>query len=380
MISVIIDGNYFLHKTFAIFSNFENKQPGEILSDKNDQSMFMRKVITDFTYSLNQIPITGHAIFIKDSHSWRKSLDIKRAEYKGSRKGDERVNWGSFFDLLDEFGKLLESNGYVYSTAEGAEGDDLFWFWNKKLRELGHNVIICTGDKDSHQLAEYSNNLWTICWNANSKNNKIFCDSRWESEYLNKNEDDDDSSIFNLDFMISNEKEKIKMLIEGAKLEVVNKDKLIFEKILIGDKKDDVPSVFSYEKTPNKFYKLTEKKAISIYENFKKSEWGDMELKEIWNNKEFINWISGFVLRSLTYTDNESNRKEVGNNYLENAQLVWLSEEVIPEKVIKSMNDSYISSNLELKPILRDKIKLIGRSKWDKYEAPSAFNPFKSFR
>ena len=38
----------------------------------------------------------------------RKDLKIERADYKGSRVKDEKVDWGSFFDLMDEFGKFLE--------------------------------------------------------------------------------------------------------------------------------------------------------------------------------------------------------------------------------------------------------------------------------
>ena len=171
MVSVIIDGNYLFHKTFAIFSDYGSKQPGEVLSQASEQGMFMRKIITDLCYALNQLPTNGHVIFCKDSRSWRKDLKVERADYKSSRVKDEKVDWGSFFDLMDEFGKFLETNGYIYSTAQGAEGDDLLWFWTEKLKKAGHNVVVFSGDKDSHQLVS-CNDTWTICWNANSKNNK----------------------------------------------------------------------------------------------------------------------------------------------------------------------------------------------------------------
>jgi 5'-3' exonuclease len=377
MTSVIIDGNYLFHKTFAIFSDFGSKQPGEVLSKTEEQGMFMRKIMTDICYSLNQIPTTGYVIFCKDSRSWRKNLDIKREEYKSGRVKNESVDWGSFFILMEEFGKFIELNGYIYSKAQGAEGDDLLWFWNKKLKELGHNVIIYSGDKDSHQLVESENGRWTICWNANSKNNKIFCDKNWKSDYLEKEED---VSIFSLDFVGNNEKEKMVHLSASATLEAVDKNKLIFEKILTGDKGDNVPSIFSYEKTPGKIFKLTPAKSASIYENFKQSGWGNSKLEDIWKNDEFKDWVSGYVLRSLSYTDTASNRAEVANNYHENAQLVWLSDHVIPEEVLAAMEFAYTNTDLEIKPTLTDKTNLIGRSRWDKYEAPSAFNPFMSFK
>ena len=377
MVSVICDGNYLFHKTFSIFSNYGTKQPGQVLSDSADQGMFMRKIMTDLCYALNQIPVSGHIIFCRDSRSWRKELDIKREEYKGSRKHDEKVDWGSFFDLLDEFGKFLEINGYLYSVAKGAEGDDLLWFWNEKLKNDGHNVIIYSGDKDSHQMVESDKNRWTICWNANSKNNKLFCDESWSKNYLEKEEE---VSIFNMNFVGDDEKNKIKALCNNATLEIVDKNKLIFEKILTGDKGDDVPSIFSFEKTPNKFYKITAAKASAIYENFKKSGWGNQTLEAIWKDDEFKDWVSGYVLRSLSYTDNKENRNQVSLNYHENAQLVWLSDQVIPEKVIHEMEFMYSESDKNLRHAVIDKSNLIGRSRWANLEMPSAFNPFKSFK
>ena len=376
MVSVILDGNYLFHKTFAIFSDFGAKQPGEVLSQEADQGMFMRKIITDLCYSLNQLPINGHVIFCKDSRSWRKNLKIERADYKGSRVKDEKVDWGSFFDLMDEFGKFLETNGYIYSTAQGAEGDDLLWFWNQKLRNLGHNVVIYSGDKDSHQLVG-CDSTWTVCWNANSKNNKIFCSPNWKQDYLDTERE---TSIFNLDFAGDTEKEKMVNISTSATLEFTDPLRLTFEKILTGDKGDDVPSVFSYEKTPGKIFKLTPTKAKSIYESFIQSGWGNSKLEDVWKSDEFKDWLSGYVLRSLSYTDNATNRKEVSNNYHENAQLVWLSDQVIPESVLADMEFSFVGKSLEIKPVLIDKKNLIGRSRWDTYEAPSAFNPFKSFR
>ena len=376
MISCVVDGNYLFHKTFSIFSSYGTKQPGDVLGNKEDCDMFMRKILTDLCYSLNQVPVTGHIVFVKDSRSWRKNLKIERAEYKGDRKQAEKVNWGNFFDLMDEFGKFLESNNFIYSTAKDAEGDDLLWFWNKKLREEGHNVVIYSGDKDSHQLVD-TNDTWTVCWNANSKNNKIFCSQDWREKYLDKEEE---MSIFDMDLSGSGEKEKMLKLIESCSLEPVDTEALTFQKILTGDKGDSVPSVFSYEKTPDKIYKVTEKKAESIYDNYKKSGWGNKALKDIWQNDEFKDWIAGYVLRAMSYTDNKENRMIVVKNYHENAQLVWLSDQVIPKEVIASMNESYKATDMRVKGINLDKKTLIGRSKWDTYDAPSVYNPFKNFR
>ena len=375
MISVIIDGNYLFHKTFGVFSGYGSSNPGEILSKESDRNIFMRKIITDLCYSLNHLPIDGHVIFVKDSRSWRKDLEVERAEYKGSRedKKDKKVDWGSFFDLIEDFGNFSQLNGFLYSKAQGAEGDDLLWYWNKKLREAGSNVVIFSGDKDSHQLTSVDSSGWTICWNANSKNNKIVAANGWQEKYLDKEQE---LSVFDISFDTETEQEKIKKLLGSCSLEEIDPERLIFEKILTGDSKDDVPSVWAYEKTPGKLFKLTDSKAKDIYNHYKSSGWGEQNINEIWDNKEFREWIAGFILRSMSSIDSTDNRTLAMKNYHENAQLVWLSEKVIPADVVDNMELSFTSKKLEAKAIMLDRKTLIARSPWAAELTPSSFDPF----
>jgi 5'-3' exonuclease len=375
MISVICDGNYLFHKTFGVFSGFGSSNPGEILSKKADRNIFMRKVMTDLCYSLNHIPIDGHVVFVKDSRSWRKDLVVERGVYKGSRKDklDKKVDWGSFYDLIEEFGEFLQLNGYIYSKAGGAEGDDLLWFWNKKLNELGSNVVIYSGDKDSHQLVSARPNQWTICWNANSKNNKVVAANGWTDNYLNAEEE---LSVFDVSFDTDSEKDKIRKLLASSTLEEIDPEKLLFEKILTGDIKDDVPPVWAYEKTPDKLFKLTAGKATDIYNHFKASGWGDKGLKEIWTLDEYRQWVSGFILRSMSSADSQENRSLAIKHYEENAKLVWLSDAVIPAPVIENMEMNYEKKKMEPKQILFDRKTMIARSPWNEDLAPSNFDPF----
>lgn len=374
MISVVCDLNYIWHKTFGVFAGYGSTNPGEVLSSEADKNLFMRKVITDFCYTLNQLPIDGKVILVKDSRSWRKDLEIKRAQYKSSRIKDVKVDWGSFFDLMEEFCDFADLNGYITSRAAGAEGDDLLWFWNEKLIQMGSNVIIFSGDKDSHQLVTSNQKGWTICWNANSKNNKIVAAKGWKESYLDQEEE---LSVFDISFDTITEKDKIKNLLASSTLEEIDPEKLLFEKILTGDSKDDVPSVWSFEKPDGKIFKLTPSKAEDIYNHYKLSAWGSSPLKEIWDNQDFRTWISGFILRTMKSNDDLENRRLASNNYEENAKLVWLSDKVIPPEVVENMEFNYSLKNLEPKQILMDRKTMISRSKWAEGLTPSKFDPFK---
>ena len=179
MVTILIDGNYIFHKTFGVFSGFGSKNPGDVLSSEAERNMFIRKVITDLCYSLNQIPNINRIVFCKDSRSWRKDYKITRSVYKESRIKGEGVDWGSFFKLMDEFSEYLEESGFIYSSYRGAEGDDLIWAWCDYLKDSEDCVIVISGDKDMHQLVEYNGKRWTGIWNTNSKNNKLVVSQDW---------------------------------------------------------------------------------------------------------------------------------------------------------------------------------------------------------
>jgi 5'-3' exonuclease len=114
--------------------------------------MFIRKIATDLCSSLKMLPIGGRLVFISDSRSWRKDVEIEDGGYKSGRVKDENVDWTIFFDLMQSFGTHLEKMGFIFSRVEGAEGDDLLLYWSEKFNDIGESCIIISGDKDLHQL------------------------------------------------------------------------------------------------------------------------------------------------------------------------------------------------------------------------------------
>jgi 5'-3' exonuclease len=171
MVNICIDGNYIFHKTFGVFGGYSNTDPGKILSNQKQKSLFIRKISTDLCSSLRDLPKGGRLIFTSDSRSWRKKIEIEGGGYKSDRVKDENVDWSSFFELLHEFGKHLEKMGFIYSKVEGAEGDDLLLYWSDYFNSIGENCFIISGDKDLYQLVKIKNGAWTCTWNSNSKKN-----------------------------------------------------------------------------------------------------------------------------------------------------------------------------------------------------------------
>jgi len=377
MVNILIDGNYIFHKTFGVFGGYGNVDPGKILKDKKEQSAFIRKIATDLCASLKMIPQGGRMIFTSDSRSWRKDVEIEDGGYKSGRVKDEAVDWSIFFDLMKSFGDHLEKMGFVFSKVEGAEGDDLLMFWSEYFNSKNENCLIITGDKDLHQLARISADSWTVIWNNNQKKNTLFVPDGWKKLWLDKEES---ISVFNMASAISPEKERFKTFLKKATIEEVESRSFIFTKILTGDKGDSVPSVWE-QISGSRVMGFTQKKAETVFEAFLTSEWSDIEFQQMINNDDYLNWISGLILRTAKAVDSSDNRGRVKENIIRNFKLLWLDPSIIPD-FVKDSCDVEIErgSHLEKKSVTLDRIKILEGTEWitPNYQ-PKGFDPFENF-
>jgi len=344
MTTVCIDGNYIFHKTFGIFSGFGSKNPGDVLSSEAERNMFVRKVITDLCYALKQIPDVKQVIFCKDSRSWRKDYKITRSVYKES-------------------------------TYQGAEGDDLIWAWCEHLSEKGESVIVISGDKDMHQLVKYNDVSWVGIWNSNSKNNKLIVSKNW------KEESEGETTIFDVNPTSGSNSSKMEKLLSSCTLERIDTKEYIFKKILMGDKKDDVPGVFPYQTKNGKNSNIAEGKSNKIWELYLESEWKDFDMEYLWDNQDFLGWVAGLSLRLISQTDNTENRERFKKFYEENARLVWLNSRTLPRNMVEGLKNHINDvSSKERITLSIDKKEMIEKSPWAKESTPpKGFDPFELF-
>ena len=379
MINILIDGNYIFHKTFGIFAGYGNVDPGKVLKNKSDQAMFIRKISTDLTASLKTLPVGGRLVFTSDSRSWRKDVEIEDGGYKSGRVKDENVDWTVFFELMQAFGSHLEKMGFIFSKIEGAEGDDLLLYWSQRFNDEGQSCIIISGDKDLHQLARMKGpDVWTAVWNSNSKKNILSVPRGWKENWLN--EARTEVSIFNMGSTISPEKERLKDFIKKVDIEEIDSFPFIFNKILIGDKGDSVPSVWEYESS-GKTMRFTPKSAEKIYNFFLESKWKDVPMKFLSEDEDFLNWISPLILKISKGVDSTENRKKVKSNFLRNLKLMWLEDSVIPENVSMACKlETERGIKLERRSITLDRIKILEGTEWLATGGqPKGMDPFENF-
>ena len=386
-----------------MFTNYgKNKDP---LKRERDQAAYIQGLSSRLFHILNSLPKGGRVVFCLDSRSWRKELLEKYKESRENSKGDKGIMDNEskqiFYNLLFEFGQVLQTVGIHMSKVQGAEGDDLLFKWARYFNDLGENCIIISGDYDMTQTVQGPEAPWTVVWSNKSSNNKLFAQAGW----LDAIEAPQNNTIF--EFNVVHDQSDLSKLIRdsGASLQVMDVPHYILHKVLIGDDGDDVPSSWKTKtKTKDgedKWIRVTDKKAEKIIEiitapNVDQSlsckEWMNVFLRKIdptapslynWDNTnidERMDEISGVLLRVMGDVDDAELRKQVTENILRNAKLVWLRSEMLPFNVNQMINES-IDKSIET-------INVANRAKWNKKSllegtrfgavaiAPKGFDPF----
>jgi 5'-3' exonuclease len=405
MINILIDGNFISFSEFAMFSNYgKTKDP---LKRERDQAAFIQGLSSRLFYIINSLPKGGRVVFCLDSRSWRKDFMEKYKERREDGDGNKGIMDNEtkqlFYNLLAEFGEVLTSVGIHMSKIQGAEGDDLLFKWAKYFNDKGENCIIISGDYDMTQTVRGPESPWTVVWSNKSSNNKMFAMPGW----IDAIEEPQKNTIF--EFNVVHDQSNLAKLIRdsGASLQVIDVNYYVLHKILIGDDGDDVPSSWKMKTTNSKgeekIVRVTDKKAEKIIEiityppsdrSLDYKEWLNVILHAIdpkaksildytktnINIEERMDELSGVLLRVMGDVDDAKLRKQVTENILRNAKLVWLKEEMLPFNINEMINENIEKS--------MDSMTGVNRAKWNKTAllegtrfgkmkvAPRGFDPF----
>jgi len=266
----IIDGHAFLNValnvTKSIYGKFEKFWVHNLLEDrdflkeevkiefKNFCYTYLRSLIYPIKNNLSQLHI------VLDSKSWRKDYvleyldlnqNIDEFQYKGTRKYDN--NHYLFFEyfyntLIPIFEKECSINIH---KVENAEGDDLITYLCENLKS---DCLVYTVDGDLKQLLHTPNkNIAILFPKQISKSKKVFINTEYhkkeKSIELDSFFDLDESDISSSFSSIINEYSN-----KGFKKIKINPNIEFLEKIILGDKSDNIPRLLKM--TPNKFNKI----------------------------------------------------------------------------------------------------------------------------
>jgi len=330
----VMDASGIFYRSLFTVGSFGAQKGEKLLDTKKSQGIFMRKLATDFSSLVRFIDEPSRVIVCLDSSSWRKSVEIEDGGYKSDRKKDEStVNWKAFFELVEKFSDILSQRGYIVSKVPGAEADDLLFFWSKKLNSMGENAVLITGDRDLLQvLCSNPNGTWTVSLDPVLNRKKISLTS--ETLNFRNTEGTGEADIFNPDSW-SSSGDILDKIVSTHEVNVVDTERLMTMKVILGDGGDAVPSVVSWrdKKDPEKIRTMTESnynKITAEHPDLLKLTWEDLY------SGKFVEEISS-VMESLKkiVVDRETVRK----NLQRNCKLVILSEKTIPTQIFQGFKD-----------------------------------------
>ena len=337
--TLLIDGNYFLFSRLFVLPK---PKTGQLLGDDKQKSQFMRKLSIDFASEMRKLKMfVDDVILTVDSKSWRKDL-YPEADYKGTRKQSSNVNWTAVYSVYEEFQKILADKGITVHQIQGAEADDVIFGWSTALNNRGKSCIVWSGDRDLIQLVNYSktNDAHTL-WYYNSKKS-LYAYEGFEAD-MNisiASEMNNDDLLFNMggehmtrDTYQSN----IMSWIQSLKINIteVDCDRFIFNKILIGDKSDNIPSVVTWQKEMKggklRTYSITEKMADTIYDQFIK-ELDNFTIEYLFN-ADHRNALTDIIYRVVGHTTPVLIKASLSNNIA----LMLLHIKTIPDSIQKAI-------------------------------------------
>lgn len=327
--TLLIDGHNFLFRSLYVLPQKKNKK---LLSDKESKDLFVSKLSQNINSVIRDMePLVDRCVLTLDSRSWRNDLESD-IEYKGTRKTDETIDWGGFDECVSEFLKLTEKFNIVLSKTKSSEADDLIFMWSNALSNKGIPVIIYSSDRDMLQLVcANASGADVILWSDVTK--KIYVPKNFDSIMHSDNESFLEMfSKGNTSVDIYDRFANLEQSIRKRKLEKIETDHVyfIYNKILVGDKSDNISSIYSYEKN-GRTYNVTDAKAAKIIENFINNI-GPLNVEYLYNDDAL-----SVLANSCVSVVNGAEHDLVLERLKRNIKYMVLSKQVIPQEVVDRM-------------------------------------------
>jgi 5'-3' exonuclease len=359
---------------------------GKLLGDDKSRGQFMRKLAIDFASEMRKLKgVIDDVVVTVDSKSWRKDL-YPEADYKGTRKHDESVDWDALYSLYGEFQDILATKGVTVHQIQGAEADDVLFAWSTMLNGRGKSCIVWTGDRDLIQLVNYSdaNDAHTL-WYYNTKKSLYayegFLKDLEQSHTADMSNDDMLFNMSSKSSMRDQYQDEIKSWINHNNIQVseVDCDQFILKKILTGDKSDNIPSVVTWQKEMRngkmRNYSITDKQADKIMDQFIREN--DTFRIDYLFSSASKDTIADIIYRVVGH----STPNLIKVNLSSNIALMLLHTKIIPDSIQKAIYEK-IDADWEgaiddINSILDKDIILKGTG-WIKSDAPSGFDPFEN--
>lgn len=322
--ALIIDGNYLMSKdVFALYG----------LKTLHKDLLDLLKIDIDRLSSLYNF---DKKYFVSDSKVgyWRKKTF---SDYKSTRKPDDRIDWKWVYSEYDKFKEYVNENSdFQQIEVDKAEGDDVIAYIVNNNNESGFSNIIVASDSDLRQLSRFSlhRQYINIFLNYKYSDERVYLPDNYEV-FLDDIRRTAQSTLFDM-----NDTDEFLIFVEGltsnTKVVKVNPEELLFVKIVSGDKKDAVPSSYTWETKTKKTYGIGPQGGKRIYDLYRES-YGDEPID--FDSDAFIEQAARMVSYYKKIED-AAEIESIMNNLKRNRELLILSEKYLPKYVREKLQES----------------------------------------
>jgi len=331
--ALIIDGNYLLHKDVFILQSMKTLH--------KDLQNLMRLDIE----KLNKLYSWDDVYFVSDSKIgyWRKT---EFNGYKGKRKPDEKIDWEWVYQEYENLRNFVRERSSVRQLQiDWAEGDDIIAYIVNRNNELGYSNFIIAADSDIQQLLRFnlSKEYINVIHNYKFSDERIYVPENY-NVYFSEMKRSASSSLFDMtnddEFLIFLEE-----IINRTKTIEISQEELLFTKLIGGDGKDSVPSVYLKETKTGKEMGIGKDGAKTIYKLYKETYPEPINF----DSDDFVVKASETVSYVKKVTEDGS-MDVIQGNIRRNRKLLILTEKYLPKQLLKVFDDKiniggYINSN-----------------------------------
>lgn len=317
-VNCIVDTNYILYRNVYILA--KNKQLYGNLE---------RSLESFFQDLLKKYPFQKIYMVCDSKKTWRKDIYSPYKEKRFELRQKDDIDWEFVYNTYNEFKSKIQNRRIEYLELEGVEGDDIIRHLITQSNKKGISTLTIASDVDITQTLDYSilDNYINIQWHNKFMNGKVYLPLGYK--YFINDIKEDKGDLFNM-----NENQEFltlyESLIQSDEPVEVNKEEMLFVKIIHGDTSDNIESIL---KTPTKsditklrgIGKAGAEKIFNEYKtyypkqiDFISNEWIENVVEFVVNNKK------------VDYNDYEH---IIINNIKLNRKLIHLHENHLPTHI-----------------------------------------------
>lgn len=345
MINLLFDGNNLFHKSLYVYTKVGK---GPMLGSEQDKAMFLRKNATDLAFTIRKFSSLNRVIVTFDHSSWRKKVEIEENDgYKANRvKDGSTVDWSEFNNVMDDFTRILREKNIIVTIVHGAEGDDLMYLWAEKILNEGQDVFIISGDRDMSQCVKEKNGHFIVLFDNKSTNRKVFMSKATFDISQDKNVELSAENILFAMSEFGSSKDDLLNIMDESEVNVIDPERILYDKIMTGDGGDNVPAVHTWEKLQGKkkvMARITPKRAERVLEILE-SKHSKVDVYKLYNYASDISKALDITLGQDVTVE------KLDKKIRRNMKLMWLDASVMPTKLIEDFEKAYVDSKGKGRP------------------------------